>query len=379
MKKKFLSLVVAVAMLFSIVTFVVQADTDGEGDYFYFDIEHFAEDGTKEIYMTPIKIYTNGFYDYSGEFKTFDNSFESAADAIVYVLDYYMNNEECMSDWSPANTLLKYSYVDGMFRDFEFETSSGTLSFVYPSALYNDAMGNGLGSYTYESGSLGSGDVVRLVFNEGDWSSDLTSPAEDVLVAAVADYYETLATDPKTAKKAESAYQAALEKFFDENVQTELEDNLIDALVPSEEPEETPTATPTATATATPTATPMATAEPTVTPTVTSTPLPVQSATEQNTLKVENGKLTGTLTVKLNSNLTEEKKVSVMAAVYDSNGKLIGIQPKEISLKSGNENQVEFKEISADSADEYTIKILTWNGNISSLAPISNTLDLSIK
>ena len=106
MKKKFLSLVVAVAMLFSIVTFVVQADTDGEGDCFYFDIEHFAEDGTKEIYMTPIKIYTNGFYDYSGEFKTFDNSFESAADAIVYVLDYYMNNEECMSDWSPANTLL---------------------------------------------------------------------------------------------------------------------------------------------------------------------------------------------------------------------------------------------------------------------------------
>ena len=385
MKKKFLSLVVAVAMLFSIVTFVVQADTDGEGDYFYFDIEHFAEDGTKEIYMTPIKIYTNGFYDYSGEFKTFDNSFESAADAIVYVLDYYMNNEECMSDWSPANTLLKYSYVDGMFRDFEFETSSGTLSFDYPSALYNDAMGNGLGSYTYESGSLGSGDVVRLVFNEGDWSSDLTSPAEDVLVAAVADYYETLATDPKTAKKAESAYQAALEKFFDENVQTELEDNLIDALVPSEEPEETPTATPTATPkatqkpTPTATATPMATAEPTVTPTVTSTPLPVQSATEQNTLKVENGKLTGTLTVKLNSNLTEEKKVSVMAAVYDSNGKLIGIQPKEISLKSGNENQVEFKEISADSADEYTIKILTWNGNISSLAPISNTLDLSIK
>ena len=55
MKKKFLSLIVAVAMLFSVVTFVVQADTDGAGDYFYFDIEHFAEDTTKEIYMTPIK------------------------------------------------------------------------------------------------------------------------------------------------------------------------------------------------------------------------------------------------------------------------------------------------------------------------------------
>ena len=83
--------------------------------------------------------------------------------------------------------------------------------------------------------------------------------------------------------------------------------------------------------------------------------------------------------VAAHEDLTEEQKVSVMAAVYDSNGKLIGIKPKEISLKPGNENQVEFKEISADSADEYTIKILTWNGNISSLAPISNTLDLSIK
>ena len=326
MKKKFLSLIVAVAMLFSVVTFVVQADTDGEGDYFYFDIEHFAEDTTKEIYMTPIKIYTNGFYDYSGEFKTFESGFKSAADAIGYVLDYYMNNGECMSDWTPTTTLLKYTNSSGFFSDFKIDNSVKEVSFDYPSALYNDAMGNGLSSYTYESASLVRGDVLRLVFNEGGWNSDLTSPAEDVLVGAVADYYETLATDPKTAKKAESAYQAALENFFDENMQTELEDNLINALVPSEEPKTTPTATPTAT--------PMATAEPTVTPTVTSTPLPVQSATEQNTLKVENGKLTGTLTVKLNSNLTEEKKVSVMAAVYDSSGKLIGTQPKEISLNS---------------------------------------------
>ncbi|MFR9051498.1 MAG: hypothetical protein ACLVI7_09820, partial [Hominilimicola sp.] len=230
MKKKFLSLMVAVAMLFSIVTFVVQADTDGEGDYFYFDIEHFAEDDTKEIYMTPIKIYTNGFYDYSGEFKPFDSDFKSAADAIGYVLDYYMNNEECMSDWNPATTLLEYTNSSGFFSYFKIDNSGKEVSFDYPSALYNDAMGNGLSSYTYESGSLVSGDVLRLVFNEGGWNSDLTSPAEDVLVGAVADYYETLATDPKTAKKAESAYQAALENFFDENMQTELEDNLINAL-----------------------------------------------------------------------------------------------------------------------------------------------------
>ena len=241
MKKKFLSLIVAVAMLFSVVTFVVQADTDGEGDYFYFDIEHFAEDTTKEIYMTPIKIYTNGFYDYSGEFKTFESGFKSAADAIGYVLDYYMNNGECMSDWTPTTTLLEYTNSSGFFSDFKIDNSVKEVSFDYPSALYNDAMGNGLSSYTYESASLVRGDVLRLVFNEGGWNSDLTSPAEDVLVGAVADYYETLATDPKTAKKAESAYQAALENFFDENMQTELEDNLINALVPSEEPKTTPT------------------------------------------------------------------------------------------------------------------------------------------
>ena len=40
-------------MLFSVVTFVVQADTDGAGDYFYFDIEHFAEDTTKRDIYDP--------------------------------------------------------------------------------------------------------------------------------------------------------------------------------------------------------------------------------------------------------------------------------------------------------------------------------------
>ena len=217
------------------------------------------------------------------------------------------------------------------------------MTYNYPNVRYSDGSGDGLQAYSFSGSTqhqLYDGEVIRFVVDDGDFSSySYSSPVKDELINAVGDYYETLATDPKTAKKAESAYQAALENFFDENMQTEL----------------------------------------TTTPTVTSTPLPVQSATEQNTLKVENGKLTGTLMVKLNSNLTEEKKVSVMAAVYDSNGKLIGIKPKEISLKPGNENQVEFKEISADSADEYTIKILTWNGNISSLAPISNTLDLSIK
>ena len=63
------------------------------------------------------------------------------------------------------------------FRDFKLDNfRQRTLSFDYPSALYNDAMGNGLSSYTYESGSLVSGDVLRLVFNEGglEFRSNIT-------------------------------------------------------------------------------------------------------------------------------------------------------------------------------------------------------------
>ena len=59
-----------------------------------------------------------------------------------------------MSDWTPATTLLKYTNsrwnVSEILRYDNFRQR--TVSFDYPSALYNDAMGNGLGSYTYESG-----------------------------------------------------------------------------------------------------------------------------------------------------------------------------------------------------------------------------------
>ena len=66
--------------------------------------------------MTPIKIYTNGFYDYSGEFKTFESGFKSAADAIGYVLDYYMNNGECMSDWTPYNYTIEVYKQQWIFQ-----------------------------------------------------------------------------------------------------------------------------------------------------------------------------------------------------------------------------------------------------------------------
>ena len=73
--------------------------------------------------------YTNGFYDYSGEFKTFESGFKSAADAIGYVLDYYMNNGECMSDWTPTTTLLKYTNSSGFFSDFKIDNSVKEVSF----------------------------------------------------------------------------------------------------------------------------------------------------------------------------------------------------------------------------------------------------------
>ncbi|MEI3116321.1 MAG: hypothetical protein V8T43_10900 [Eubacteriales bacterium] len=59
-----------------------------------------------------------------------------------------------MSDWNPTTTLLKYTNSSGFFSDFKIDNSGKEVSFDYPSALYNDAMGNGLSSYTYESASL---------------------------------------------------------------------------------------------------------------------------------------------------------------------------------------------------------------------------------
>ena len=81
-----------------------------------------------------------------------------------------------MSDWTPTTTLLEYTNSSGFFSDFKIDNSVKEVSFDYPSALYNDAMGNGLSSYTYESASLVRGDVLRLVFNEGrmEFRSNIT-------------------------------------------------------------------------------------------------------------------------------------------------------------------------------------------------------------
>ena len=78
MKKKFLSLIVAVAMLFSVVTFVVQADNEDE-TYFYL----FAESTTSDMVISPIKISKNGFYDHNGQFVKFDSELDITVNLIL--------------------------------------------------------------------------------------------------------------------------------------------------------------------------------------------------------------------------------------------------------------------------------------------------------
>ena len=222
MKKKFLSLIVAVAMLFSIVTFVVQADNEDE-TYFYL----FAESTTSDMVISPIKISKNGFYDHNGQFVKFDSELDIAVDIVNEIFSYYKNEGETINE------------VEGILEDYDSYqviTISG-VTYNYPNVRYSDGSGDGLQAYSFSGSTqhqLYDGEVIRFVVDDGDFSSySYSSPVKDELINAVGDYYETLATDPKTAKKAESAYQAALENFFDENMQTELEDNLINALVPS--------------------------------------------------------------------------------------------------------------------------------------------------
>ena len=93
--KKILSIITTITIFCTFGINAVYA-AQGKGDCFYFDMEHIIDDGGDgewELYMQPVKIYTNGFYSYGG-FIDFDSEIDNAADGIENVLNYYKDNEE---------------------------------------------------------------------------------------------------------------------------------------------------------------------------------------------------------------------------------------------------------------------------------------------
>lgn len=221
--KKILSIITTIAIFCTFGINAVYA-AQGEGDYFYFDIEHIInsadsedEDNIWELYMQPVKIYTNGFYGYAEAFCEFDSPIDNAADGIENVLNYYKDNEEPLNE----NGVLLNDFTNsgGFFTDFKFTDSNGEKKeFPYPSTSYNNVMSNGLGSYTFSSGELNCGDTIRMLFWDysAGWDSKyFTSPASDGIIKAIGDYYELASENPSAVNKnITAAYEAALQGFF---------------------------------------------------------------------------------------------------------------------------------------------------------------------
>ncbi len=212
--KKILSIITTIAIFCTLGINAVYA-AQGEGDCFYFDMEHIIDDGGDgewELYMQPVKIYTNGFYGYAEAFCEFDSPIDNAADGIENVLNYYKDNEEPLNE----NGVLLNDFTNsgGFFSAFKFTDSNGEVKeFPYPSTSYNNVMSDGLGSYTFESGKLNCGDTIRMLFFDAGYG--FTSPANDDIIKAIGDYYELASENPSAVNKnVTAAYEAALQGFF---------------------------------------------------------------------------------------------------------------------------------------------------------------------
>lgn len=212
--KKILSIIATIAIFCTLGINAVYA-AQGEGDCFYFDMEHIIDDGGDgewELYMQPVKIYTNGFYGYAEAFCEFDSPIDNAADGIENVLNYYKDNEEPLNE--NGVLLNDFSNSGGFFSAFMFTDSNGEKKeFPYPSTSYNNDMSDGLGSYTFSSGKLNCGDTIRMLFFDDGYG--FTSPANDDIIKAIGDYYELASENPSAVNKnITAAYEAALQGFF---------------------------------------------------------------------------------------------------------------------------------------------------------------------
>lgn len=222
--KKILSIIATIAIFCTLGINAVYA-IQGEGDYFYFDIEHIInsedsedEDNIWELYMQPVKIYKNGFYSYDAVFHEFDSPIKNAAEGVDNVLNYYKNSGEPIGDYL-LMTLNGFNREGGAFNYFTFkDDEDNKFEFDYPKMVYKNMASNGFDSYIFSDGTLESGDSLRLLcWDYSDWfdSKYFTSPASDGIIKTIGDYYELASENPSAVNKnITAAYEAALQGFF---------------------------------------------------------------------------------------------------------------------------------------------------------------------
>ena len=225
-------LIIMILAIFSVSAAAAFAQS-GEGSSVYFMMERVVEndDGGYEhtLLADPMKVYENGFYNYSGQFIKFEKPAATVADAVDGILSYYKENGELMSEASYA--VLNNFSGGGFYSYFDISGTDGTYS-DYATVLTNKAFGDGLASYNI---SDKDGTVFRLVFTDQDFfsnPSDETLPTSDELICAMGDYCEALA-ETGVSKAATAAYTDALGNFFAPDMQEGLCTALTDSLAPS--------------------------------------------------------------------------------------------------------------------------------------------------
>lgn len=218
------------SMLAAFVLIGANAYASGDGDYIYFSIEAVTEteDGYDHTMISaPMKVYENGFYDYTGTFTKFADAAQTAADAIDGVLSAYMSFGIPLLDGSDY-VLTDYDNQGGGFFS---SIQIGETNWEYIAAVYMCTVGNGLASFNI---SENCGKVFRLALTDDYWIYSYYElpeeilPASDELIAAMGDYCEALAKGK--ASGAAAAYSAAVEGFFSAEEQEELAAELLKAL-----------------------------------------------------------------------------------------------------------------------------------------------------
>lgn len=228
-------LIIMILAIFSVSAAAAFAQS-GEGSSVYFMMERVVEndDGGYEhtLLADPMKVYENGFYNYSWQFIKFEMPAATVADAVDGILSYYKDNGEPMSEVSSA--VLNDYYFDGsFFNGFDISGIDGDY-YDTPTSIIYKTSSDGLASYNI---SDEDGTVFRLVFGKDVsifWTeiSDETLPTSDELICAMGDYCEALA-ETGVSKAATAAYTDALGNFFAPDMQEELCTALTDSIAPS--------------------------------------------------------------------------------------------------------------------------------------------------
>lgn len=328
-------LIIMILAIFSVSAAAAFAQS-GEGSSVYFMMERVV--GNDDIgyehtlIADPMKVYENGFYNYSGQFIKFEMPAATVADAVDGILSYYKENGELMSEASYA--VLNDFSGGGFYSYFDISGPKGTYS-DYAAALTNKAFGNGLASYNI---SDEDGTVFRLVFTDQDFfsnPSDETLPTSDELICAMGDYCEALA-ETGVSKAATAAYTDARDNFFDPDIQDELCTALTDSLAPSSGK--------------------------------------ITIGCERIGLIPSDSTVSGRLDASIDNGTGTAAAAVVTLAIYDSDNRPVYVASKPATLAVGK-SAVSFTNISASCTGGFSLKIFAWN-SFGGFVPLAEALSI---